>query len=75
MPRLVSVATAVPATRIQQSFASGFARAKFAAAMPHLQRLMPLFTHAGIDARSLALPPDSFPQPHHLPAQWQRRPG
>jgi alkylresorcinol/alkylpyrone synthase len=66
MPRLVSVATAVPATRIEQSVAAGFARAKFAAALPDLERLMPLFTHAGIETRYFAVPQEWFFEHHDL---------
>ena len=66
MPRLVSVATAVPATRIEQSEAATFARAKFAAAVPDIERLMPLFTHAGIDTRYFAAPQEWFFEHHDL---------
>lgn len=66
MPRLVSVATAVPAHRIGQSVAAAFARAKFAAALPDVERLMPVFTHAGIDTRYFAVPAEWFLEQHDL---------
>lgn len=66
MPRLASIATAVPATRVEQSVAAGFARAKFAAALPDLERLMPLFTHSGIDTRYFAVPQEWFFEHHDL---------
>jgi alkylresorcinol/alkylpyrone synthase len=66
MPRLVSVATAVPDTRIDQATAAAFARRKFAGRLPDLERLMPLFTHAGIDNRYFAVPQEWFLETHDL---------
>jgi len=66
MPRLVSVATAVPDTRIDQADAAAFARQKFADRLPDLERLMPLFTHAGIETRYFAAPREWFLEPHDL---------
>lgn len=66
MPRLVSVATAVPVHRVAQAEAAAFARAKFAAAHPDIERLMPVFTHAGIDTRHFAVPREWFLDPHDL---------
>jgi len=66
MPRLLSVATAVPDTRIEQAVAAEFARLKFAGRLPDLERLLPLFTHAGIETRYFAAPQEWFLAPHDL---------
>lgn len=66
MPRIQAVGTAVPATRIDQSVAAAFARQKFAGSFPDLERLMPLFTHAGIQTRYFAAPQEWFDTDHDL---------
>lgn len=66
MPRLLSVATAVPATCIEQATAAAFARERFAGKLPDLERLMPLFSHAGIDTRYFAVPQEWFFTAHDL---------
>jgi alkylresorcinol/alkylpyrone synthase len=48
MPRIQSVATAVPATRVDQELAVEFARAMFGDKIPDLERLLPLFANSGI---------------------------
>jgi alkylresorcinol/alkylpyrone synthase len=66
MPRIQSVATAVPATRIDQPVAAAFAREKFTGRIPDLERLMPLFENAGIETRYFAAPQDWFFTDHDL---------
>ena len=66
MPRLVAVATAVPETRIEQPVAAAFARERFAGRLPDLERLLPLFTNAGIDTRYFAVPREWFSTAHDL---------
>lgn len=66
MPRLRSVATAVPDTRIEQSVAAEFARLKFQAQVPDIERLLPLFTNAGIDTRHFCVPQEWFFTAHDL---------
>ena len=66
MPRIQSVATAVPTTRIDQTLAADFAREKFAGRIPDLERLMSLFTNAGILTRYFAAPQEWFFTDHDL---------
>jgi alkylresorcinol/alkylpyrone synthase len=66
MPRIQSVATALPATRVDQPVAVDFARQKFTGRIPDLERLMPLFTHAGIDTRYFVVPQEWFFTDHDL---------
>jgi alkylresorcinol/alkylpyrone synthase len=60
------VATALPATRIDQSQVVEFARARFAGRIPDLERLMPVFDHAGIRTRYFAAPQEWFLTDHDL---------
>lgn len=66
MPRIRSVGTSVPATRIDQADAEAFARLKFAAHIPDLDRLLPLFAHSGIATRYFAAPRDWFFTAHGM---------
>ena len=66
MPRLRSVATAVPDTRVEQSVAAEFARLKFQDKVPDIERLLPLFTNAGIDTRYFCVPQEWFFTAHDL---------
>lgn len=66
MPRIRSVATAVPDTRIDQSMAVAFAREKFTGRIADLERLLPLFEHAGIDTRYFAASQEWFFTEHDL---------
>jgi alkylresorcinol/alkylpyrone synthase len=66
MPRIQSVATAVPEHRVDQTTAHDFARDLFADLIPGLARLLPLFTNAGIEARHFVVPPPWFRQDHDL---------
>lgn len=66
MPTIRSVATAIPPTRVDQEQAADFARRRFAASMPDLERLLPLFDNAGIRTRYFAAPREWFEDEHDL---------
>ncbi len=66
MPRIQAVATAVPSTRVDQELAADFARRIFADRIPGLERLLPLFTNAGIQTRYFAAPREWFDTSHDL---------
>jgi alkylresorcinol/alkylpyrone synthase len=66
MPSIQSVATAVPEHRVDQDTARDFARDLFADRIAGLDRLLPLFTHAGIAARHFVVPPSWFRERHDL---------
>jgi alkylresorcinol/alkylpyrone synthase len=66
MPRIQSVATAVPATRVDQELAVEFARAMFGDKIPDLERLLPLFANSGIRTRYFAAPQEWFFTSHDL---------
>jgi alkylresorcinol/alkylpyrone synthase len=69
MPSIRSVATAVPATRVDQDQAEAFARLRFAGRLPDLERLLPLFANAGIRTRYFAAPREWFEVEHDLAAK------
>lgn len=64
-PVLVDVATAPPPFEIPQEAAEAFAREHFRA-MPHLERLLPLFANTGIRSRRICRPPDWYTAEHGL---------
>jgi alkylresorcinol/alkylpyrone synthase len=66
MPRILSVATAVPDTQVDQAAAVAFARRQFAGRLPDLERLLQVFTNAGIETRYFAAPQDWFASGHDL---------
>ena len=66
MSTIQSVATAVPATRVDQAQAEAFARQLFGGKIPDLERLLPLFTNAGIATRHFAVPEEWFFTSHDL---------
>jgi alkylresorcinol/alkylpyrone synthase len=66
MPRIQSVATALPANRVDQELAAEFARQMFTGHIPDLERLLPLFTNAGIRSRYFAVPQEWFFTDHDL---------
>jgi alkylresorcinol/alkylpyrone synthase len=65
MPRLVDVVTASPPFTVDQEYAAAFARERFAA-MPHIDRLMPLFANTGIKSRRVCRPPEWYGASHGL---------
>jgi len=66
MPRLLSVATAVPAHRVDQGEARAFASHLFGSHLADLDRLLPLFDNAGIKTRFFSVPSDWFGEAHSL---------
>ena len=66
MPKIQSVATAVPEYKVDQSFVQDFARQVFKDRIPALERLLPLFANAGIDTRYFVAPPAWYREPHDL---------
>src|SRR3984893_10266394 len=67
-PHLLSLATAVPPYALGQSDVTTRARHLFAEnAAVDLDRLMPVFGHAGIERRYSAVPIDWYERPHGWP--------
>ncbi|HOX24603.1 MAG TPA: 3-oxoacyl-[acyl-carrier-protein] synthase III C-terminal domain-containing protein [Candidatus Krumholzibacteria bacterium] len=66
MPRIRSVATAVPAHRVDQDLAREFARRQFGGKIAGIERLLPLFDHAGVSTRYFVAPPEWFESAHDL---------
>jgi len=66
MPSIQTVATAVPATRVDQTYVRDFAREVFGDRFPGLERLLPLFTHTGIETRYFVGEPSWYRQSHDL---------
>ncbi len=63
MPHLIAVSTASPPHRVDQSEAREFASNLFREHLSHLDRLLPVFTNAGIETRYFAMPPAWFRDP------------
>ena len=56
-PRVLSVGTAVPGNKITQPYAKDFARRMFSeGGRRNVERLLPVFDHAGIEERYLCVP-------------------
>ncbi len=66
MPRLISIATAVPPNRVNQNEAKAFASQLFGSHLADLNRLLPLFDNAGILTRYFTVPLDWFGKDHSL---------
>ncbi len=66
MPIIQAVASAVPAHRVDQAEAIDFARRMFGGHIRNLDRLLPLFTNAGIETRYFAAPPQWLSADHNL---------
>lgn len=64
IPRLISLATAVPAFAMGQAEVSERARRLFSGRAAELDRLMPVFANAGIDRRYSCVPLEWYEQPH-----------
>ena len=62
-PRLLSLATAVPAHRITQAEAADFSRFVFAGRGADFERLLPVYANAGIATRYSSMPMDWLGQP------------
>jgi alkylresorcinol/alkylpyrone synthase len=64
MPRIRSVATALPPHALSQERIRDLAREHFAPAFPEIDRYMTVFRHAQIDTRYFAAPLEWFMTPH-----------
>jgi alkylresorcinol/alkylpyrone synthase len=79
MPRIAAVATAVPPYTVTQDEARTFADSYFRPHRDDIDRLLPVFNHAGIDARHLCMPidwlrtPRSFEEKNALYIEWSTR--
>jgi alkylresorcinol/alkylpyrone synthase len=62
--RLAALATAVPAYRIDQRDVACRARRLFPEAGATVERLLPVYDHAGVETRYSCVPPDWYEQPH-----------
>ncbi len=66
MPKLQTIATAVPATKVDQTYARDFAREIFGGRFKGIERLLPLFTNAGIETRYFVGEPSWYREPHDM---------
>ena len=71
VPRLVALATAVPAYPLDQEALVERAKRLFAGAAD-LDRLLPVFANSGIRRRYSSVPPDWFDEPHGWPERNRR---
>ena len=62
--RILGVGTAVPEHVVSQAEAREFAGRMFARHHPDIERLLPVFGHAGVEQRHFCVPADWFDQPH-----------
>ncbi len=63
-PRILGVGTAVPENVVSQAQAREFAGRMFGRHHADIERLLPVFDHAGVEHRHLCVPPDWFDEPH-----------
>ncbi len=63
MSKIAAIATAVPAHPLPQAQAREFAAGYFQNRRRDVERLLPVFDHAGIENRFLSMPPEWFFQP------------
>ncbi len=63
-PRILGVGTAVPEHVVSQTQAREFAGRMFGRQHPDIERLLPVFDHAGVEQRHFCVPADWFDQPH-----------
>jgi len=62
--RLLSLATAVPSYRLCQEDVARLAPRLFDAKSSEIERLLPVFAHAGIETRYSCVPLDWYLRPH-----------
>ena len=67
--RLRAVATAVPGRAVTQAEIVGASEQVFDGRLSDIQRLLPVFAHAGIETRHFCLPIDWYMSPH----SWAER--
>jgi alkylresorcinol/alkylpyrone synthase len=63
-PRILGVGTAVPQHVVSQAQAREFAGRMFGRHHPDIERLLPVFDHAGVEQRHFCVPADWFDEPH-----------
>ena len=66
MPKLNAVQTAVPPYRVEQPRIREYARELFVPHVPRIDRLLPVFDHAGICTRYFSRPLEWFGQEHEV---------
>lgn len=66
MPKIVSLATAVPSYKIDQDEAKAFASGLFGSHLSDLHRMLPLFDNTGIKSRYFVVSPEWFKKDHSL---------
>jgi alkylresorcinol/alkylpyrone synthase len=66
IPKILSVATALPPYRIGQGEVKEFARGMFAGAYGDLERLLKIFDNTNIDGRHFCVPSTWFERDHSL---------
>lgn len=66
MPRLISIATAIPPNKVKQNEAKVFASQLFGSHIADLNRLLPLFDNTGIKTRYFSVPLDWFGKEHSM---------
>ncbi len=64
MPSIVGVGTAVPEHTVTQTEARDFARRMFGRHHPDIDRLLPVFDHAGVERRHFCVPASWFDESH-----------
>ncbi len=67
LAEILSVATAVPPHRIEQSDVRQFAKTLFGESIRKIDRLLPIFENTKIEGRNLAQPLDWYGSPHTFP--------
>jgi len=63
-PRILGVGTAVPEHVVSQSRARDFAGRMFGRHHNDIERLLPVFDHAGVEQRHFCVPAEWFDEPH-----------
>ncbi len=63
-PRILGIGTAVPEHIVSQTQAREFAGRMFGRHHPDIERLLPVFDHAGVEQRHFCVPADWFDEPH-----------
>lgn len=63
-PRILGVGTAVPEHVVTQAQAREFAGRMFGRHHPDIERLLPVFDHAGVEQRHFCVPADWFDESH-----------
>ena len=67
VPRILSVATALPPYRVGQEEAKTFARGMFSRRDGDFERLLPIFDNVNVDSRYFCVPVEWFERDHSFP--------